>query len=82
MKRNFIENILDLEFKEPIMNGFFYADEDKSFESVLFCGQERKLFVFDLLTFLFVDFFAKNYVLSAFVVYIVVKVIWKNIDIY
>ena len=24
-KKNFLENILDLEFKEPLLNGYFYA---------------------------------------------------------
>ncbi|CAF0714886.1 unnamed protein product [Brachionus calyciflorus] len=74
IRRNFLENILNMEFKEPIKTGYFYADENKGFERALFSGQERKLFVFDLITFLFVDYFAKNYVLAAFCVFIVVKI--------
>ena len=96
-KRNLIENLLDLEFKEPIQSGFFYAgkyqnwlknifnyfgnliqifwiDEDNTFKNAIFAGHERKLFIFDLALFLFIDYFAKNYVLAAFICYIVQQV--------
>ena len=97
VRRNFIENILNFEFKEPLNRGYFYAgyfkllriillkkwyiyivflllDDDNSFKNVIFSGQERKLFIFDMLLFLVVDYFAQNYVLAGFIVYIIYKV--------
>ncbi|RNA07664.1 meckelin isoform X1 [Brachionus plicatilis] len=74
VRRNFFENIFNIEFRDPTKNGYFFADENRTFETVLFCGQEQKLFIFDLMTFLFVDYFAKNYVLAAFCVFLVIKV--------
>ena len=38
--------------------------------------------MFDLVLFLFVDYFAKNYVLAAFVVYLASKVRIKKLDIF
>lgn len=73
-KRNFFENVMDLELKEPLVNGYFYEDQDKSFEKAIFCGKERSLFIFDLVLFLFVDYFSQNYVLAALITYFVVKV--------
>jgi meckelin len=74
VKRNFIENVLDIELQDPIPTAIFYADEDNSFQKALFYGQEKRLFTFDLALFLVIDFFAKNYILAAFVVYIIIKV--------
>ncbi len=36
-KRNFVENILDLEFKDPLLNGYFYAGK-KNLASDLCCN--------------------------------------------
>ncbi len=49
-------------------------DKDKSFEKAIFSGQERRLFIFDLLTFLIVDYFLFDYVLAAVITYVVIKV--------
>lgn len=68
-----MENLLDMEFKEPRDTGYFYADDENSFQEALFSGRERKLFFYDLVVFLFVDYFAQNYILAAFITYIVVK---------
>ena len=45
-----------------------------SFVQTIFYGKEVTLFIFDLLVFLFVDFFAQNYILAGFVLYVVSKV--------
>lgn len=76
VNRNFLENILDFEFKEPILNGYFYKDDEKSFEEALFCGKETTFFIFDMLVFLIVDYFAFNYILAAVITYIVKIVIF------
>lgn len=34
-KRNFVENILDIEFKEPISNGYFYAGKTWYFIEII-----------------------------------------------
>lgn len=46
-------------------------DDEKSFEKAIFCGNERKLFMFDMLVFVFIDYFAFNYLLAAVVTYII-----------
>ncbi len=65
---------MNLELKEPLTTGYFYADEDKSFERTIFCGQERRLFAFDLLLFLIIDLLTYNYVLAALITFLVMKV--------
>ena len=57
-----------------LMICLLFLDEDNPYQEVLFTGHERKLFTFDLALFLFVDYFAQNYVLAAFITYIVQKV--------
>jgi len=57
-----------------LMIYLLFLDEDNPYQEVLFTGHERKLFTFDLALFLFVDYFAQNYVLAAFITYIVQKV--------
>lgn len=74
VKRNFFENVMNLELKEPQTTGYFYADQDKSFEKAIFCGQERRLFAFDLLLFLVIDLLTFDYVLAALVTFVVIKV--------
>lgn len=54
---------------------FLFEDEDNPYQEVLFSGNERKIFTFDLALFLVVDFFSQNYVLAAFITYVVQKVI-------
>jgi hypothetical protein len=48
IKRNFLENLLDMEFKEPILNGYFYAGKTRQINNnVLFEEQfSNKLFYF------------------------------------
>jgi hypothetical protein len=53
---------------------FKLIDDGPSFQNVIFAGKERSLFIFDLVLFMFVDYFAQNYVLAAFIFYIVSKV--------
>ena len=74
VKRNFIENLLDFEFQAPLINGYFYQDDGNSFKRVLMCGKERAFFLFDLITFMFFDFFVQNYVLAALITFIFIKV--------
>lgn len=74
--RNFIENVFNIELRDPLANkGIFYQDSGYCFENAIFAGKERTLFIFELLVFLFVDYFSQNYVLAAFCVYIAHKVI-------
>jgi meckelin len=50
-------------------------DDGYPFAEALFAGHERSLFIFELSVFLFIDFFAQNYVLAAFITYIAHKFI-------
>ncbi len=72
--RNLIENLFDFEYKEPILNGFFYPDEENSFQNALMCGRERTLFIFDMITFMFFDYWVQDYVLSALIVFIIIQI--------
>ena len=45
-------------------------DPDQNFSRVLFIGHENSLFIWNMATFLLVDYFAFNYVLAAIITYI------------
>jgi len=48
-------------------------DEEACFTEALFYGCERQFFTFELICFLFIDYFAKSYLLAAFIMYAVNK---------
>lgn len=45
-------------------------DSEKNFAKSIFAGHENSLFIWNMATFLFIDYFAFNYVLAAIVTYI------------
>jgi len=63
---------LDMEFNVVGNDrAVFYTDDGHSFDSVLFYGHERTLFLFNLYTFIFVDIISHNFVLAGIVVFLV-----------
>ncbi|RNA28965.1 meckelin-like [Brachionus plicatilis] len=77
VKRNFIENIFDIEFKTRDANGYFYKDDMNCFTETVYFGKEKTLFIFEFLLFLLLDYFSQNFVLASLIVYIVSKVTSK-----
>ncbi len=49
---------------------FSFIDNEKTFTKLLFYGEERSLFIWNMITFLFIDFLATNYVLAAAITYL------------
>ena len=49
---------------------FSSVDNEKSFTGILFYGEESSLFIWNTVTFLFIDFLATDYVLAAAITYI------------
>ncbi len=49
---------------------FSFIDNEKTFTKLLFYGEERSLFMWNMITFLFIDFLATNYVLAAVITYL------------
>lgn len=47
------------------------SDNGHSFDSVLFYGNERTLFMFNLYTFIFVDVLLHNFVLAGIITFVV-----------
>ncbi|CAF0826220.1 unnamed protein product [Adineta steineri] len=75
--RTFIEKLLNYEFQQAIPSvlqgesrNVFLVDEDKNFSNVMFSGHENSLLIWNMATFLFIDYFAFNYVLAAIITYI------------
>lgn len=46
-------------------------DNEKTFTRILFYGEENSLFIWNLITFLWIDSLATNFVLAAVITYIV-----------
>ena len=69
------EHILNMELKElpPLDKAVFYNDDGRSFNSILFYGNEWTLMLFDLLMFAFVDSLAQDFVLAGVITYLVTK---------
>jgi hypothetical protein len=71
--------------KQEERNSFFFSiDIDRNFTKTLFSGYENSLFIWNTATFLFVDYFAFNYVLAAIITYLLnlVRIIFDRILIY
>ncbi len=47
-----------------------FKDNEKNFTRAMFAGHENSLFIWNMATFLFIDYFAFNYVLAAVITYI------------
>lgn len=55
-------------------SSYFSQDPDRNFMKTLFCGYENSLFIWNMATFLFIDYFASNYVLAAILTYLLNEV--------
>ncbi|CAL8079935.1 unnamed protein product [Orchesella dallaii] len=74
--KSFFETTFDMEFSEVGSDrAVFYTDNGHSFDSVLFYGNERTLFMFNLYTFIFVDILSHNFVLAGIVTFLIDLVI-------
>lgn len=69
--KSFFETAFDMEFGELNNDrAAFYTDNGHGFDAVLFYGNERTLFMFNLYTFIFVDILSHNFVLAGIVTFI------------
>jgi hypothetical protein len=48
----------------------YSIDNERTFTEILFYGAESSLFLWNTVTFLFIDVFAGNYILAAIITYI------------
>ena len=71
------ERILNMELKDlpPPEKAIFYNDDGRSFNSILFYGNEWTLMFFDLLTFAAMDLIYPDYVLAGIMSYILSKIV-------
>lgn len=70
------ERIFNIEVREqPVDKAIFYKDDGKSFNTVLFYGNEWTLMLFDLLFFGIVDYISTNYVLAGVLTYFMSKIL-------
>lgn len=65
-----LERLLGIEFNDPIDKALFYNDEGHGFDTVLFYGNEWNLMLFDMVIFTLIDLLAADFVLAAFITYI------------
>ncbi|CAF1194078.1 unnamed protein product [Rotaria sordida] len=72
-----LEKILNCEFRNTRTSAsldqtesIFYIDPDRNFTKAIFAGYENSLFIWNMATFLFIDYFAFNYVLAAIITYL------------
>ena len=52
----------------------FSLDPERNFTKIFFYGYERSIFLWNLSTFLFVDFLSENYVLATVITYLINRV--------
>ncbi|CAF3358734.1 unnamed protein product [Rotaria socialis] len=77
-QRWLLEKILNFEFTDSVKRSappneaecIFYVDADRNFAKTLFAGYENSLFMWNMAIFLFVDYFAFNYILAAVITYL------------
>jgi hypothetical protein len=60
--------------KTEIISSCLFQDTDRNFTKVLFSGYENSLFIWNTATFVFIDYFATNYVLAAIITYLLNQV--------
>jgi meckelin len=75
--RFLLEKIFNYEFQigiGPNLTGYldnlFYVDNERTFTEILFYGEENTLFIWNVITFLFIDYLFSNYILAAIVTYV------------
>ncbi|XP_053304282.1 meckelin-like [Spea bombifrons] len=71
----FLENIIDMEFQQPIDKSFFYNDNRSRFSQTLFYGNELTLLLFDTLLFCIVDLGTQNFVLATIITFVVQMIV-------
>ncbi|EDO36269.1 predicted protein [Nematostella vectensis] len=78
-----LERIIDMEVREqPLDKAVLFNDDGRSFNCVLFYGNEWTLLLFELLFFAFCDYFATDFILAGVLTYIVITVLAKIRDIF
>ncbi|KAI3379389.1 hypothetical protein SNEBB_010459 [Seison nebaliae] len=80
--KSLFENIFNIEMQTRLSQGTFYNDNGHSFDEVLWYGNERNLFIWNMITFALTDWFYHNFVLSAIITLIsneIFKVIRRDI---
>ncbi|UJR38011.1 hypothetical protein I4U23_030693 [Adineta vaga] len=72
--RYFLEKLFNYEFQIGLdagyMDSLFFIDNDKTFTKILFYGEENSLFIWNTITFLFIDYLSKNFVLATIITYL------------
>ena len=75
--RFFLEKLFNYEFQgqtranfEDYIDNSFFVDNERTFTEILFYGEESSLFLWNLITFLFVDRLANNFILAACITYL------------
>ncbi len=71
--RYFLEKIFDYEFQLGSlshMDNLLFIDNEKTFTKILFYGEESSLFIWNMITFLFIDFLISDYILSIIITYL------------
>ncbi|CAF5134235.1 unnamed protein product [Rotaria magnacalcarata] len=70
--------MLDYEFRvrtrsdfDGQIDNFLYVDNEKTFTNILFCGEQSTLVIWNMITFLFIDILAQNYILAAILTYVI-----------
>jgi len=56
--------------KDLISIFFLIKDNEKTFTQILFYGEENNLFIWNIITFLFIDFLSSNYILATIITYL------------
>ncbi|CAF3802666.1 unnamed protein product [Rotaria magnacalcarata] len=76
--RFLLERMLDYEFRvrtrsdfDGQIDNFLYVDNEKTFTNILFCGEQSTLVIWNMITFLFIDILAQNYILAAILTYVI-----------
>ncbi len=75
--RYLLEKIFNYEFQigiRPNLTGYidnlFFIDNERTFTQILFYGEENTLFIWNVITFLFIDYLSSNYILAAIITYV------------
>ncbi|CAF0912475.1 unnamed protein product [Rotaria sordida] len=75
--RYLLEKIFNYEFQTSLnsglsgnMDNLLFIDNEKIFTKILFYGEENSLFIWNTITFLFIDFISSNYVLAAIITFL------------
>ena len=61
-------------YGESSVRSFRRLDNEKTFTRILFSGEENSLFIWNLITYLWIDSLATNFVLAAVITYVVNRV--------